>query len=109
VAQLEVPLLLHQERDRDWSAQEVAKALYTADDMCSLALSDWLKRDLLCVASDDPRYRYQPATAQLDALVAELADLYKERRVTVISRIYAKPVDRVRTFSDAFRLRGSGP
>jgi hypothetical protein len=28
-----------------------------------------------------------------------------KRRVTVINSIYSKPIDKIRTFADAFRLR----
>jgi hypothetical protein len=38
-------------------------------------------------------------------VVARLADTYRERRVAVVSLIASKPIDNVRAFSDAFRLR----
>jgi hypothetical protein len=34
-----------------------------------------------------------------------LADTYRERRVAVITVIASKPMENVRAFSDAFRLR----
>ena len=42
---------------------------------------------------------------ELDELVGSLEKVYEERRVSVITLIYSKPVDKVRTFADAFRLR----
>jgi hypothetical protein len=35
----------------------------------------------------------------------QLAALYQERRVAVITQIYSKPVKKVQTFADAFRFR----
>ena len=49
--------------------------------------------------------QYAPRSAELDRVVARLADTYRERRVAVVSLIASKPIDNVRAFSDAFRLR----
>jgi hypothetical protein len=40
-----------------------------------------------------------------DQLIDQLADLYQQRRVAVITQIYSRPVKNVQTFADAFRLR----
>jgi hypothetical protein len=37
--------------------------------------------------------------------VARLAGTYRERRVAVITLIVSKPLESVRAFSDAFRIR----
>ncbi len=37
-----------------------------------------------------------------------LAEGYAERRVTVINLLFSKPVERIRTFADAVRLRKDG-
>jgi hypothetical protein len=39
------------------------------------------------------------------AAVGDLAATYAERRVAVITLIASRPMDNVRAFSDAFRLR----
>ena len=46
-----------------------------------------------------------PPAVELDAVVARVADMYRERRVAVISLIATKPLQNVKAFSDAFRLR----
>jgi hypothetical protein len=52
-------------------------------------------------------YRYAPATAELEASVDGLAESYAKYRVAVVALIFSKPSERVRTFSDAFRIRRS--
>jgi hypothetical protein len=106
VAQLEVLLLLRAHRDTLWTADSVSRALYTTPEMMAAQLAELQTRGLL-VAMEAPQrqYRYQPKTNELERMVADLDQVYKERRVSVISQIYAAPVDRVRTFADAFRLR----
>jgi hypothetical protein len=106
VAQLEVLLLLRSDAQRDWSGEDVARALYTAADVTAGQLADLHARGLLAAAEPpEARYRYGPRTSELGDLVARLADVYRERRVSVITLIYSKPVDKVRTFADAFKLR----
>jgi hypothetical protein len=57
------------------------------------------------VAIGADRFRYQPASEELDRMLAELGALYERRRVAVITQIYSNPVRKVQTFADAFRLR----
>jgi hypothetical protein len=52
---------------------------------------------------DDCTYRYAPATPELGQLVDRLALMYKDYRVRIIDLIFSPP-DRLRSFSDAFRL-----
>lgn len=106
VAQLEVLLLLRSSRDQAWSAAEVSRALYTASEMMSAQLADLQAKGLLEISeSAEPRYRYLPRVEGLDNVVSRLADLYKQRRVAVISLMYAEPADKARSFADAFRIR----
>lgn len=106
LAQLEMLLLLRGQPAREWNASEVAAAMYWTADRCAGQLVDLERRGfLVCTDSAEGRYRYQPADAETGRLMGELAKLYQERRVAVITLIYSKPIDRVQTFADAFRLR----
>jgi hypothetical protein len=53
----------------------------------------------------DVAYGYAPRSAELDAAVQGLAREYALRRVTVIGLIFSNPVDKIRSFADAFRIR----
>ncbi|HJT32619.1 MAG TPA: hypothetical protein VJ783_11300 [Pirellulales bacterium] len=109
VAQLEVLLLLRCGRDRAWSAAEVSRALYTAPEMMEVQLADLQSKALLEVANASERhYRYAPQIEGVDDVIGRLADLYKQRRVAVISWMYAEPVDKAQRFADAFRIRKEG-
>jgi len=69
-----------------------------------------VSRGLATPAGDAPdAVRYAPAPPALDATVVQLARDYAERRVTVITMIFSKPVDKLRTFADAFRFRKDRP
>jgi hypothetical protein len=50
-------------------------------------------------------FRYSPASSQLDRLVGQLAQLYRERPMAVTKAIFANPNDKLQTFADAFKLK----
>lgn len=106
VAQLEVLLLLKAHPQQSWNADEVATALYAGSTLLADELAAWRSRGLLEVAPDRPdAYRFAPRTPDMAAVVETLEEAYKNRRVSVITAIYSKPVDKIRTFADAFRIR----
>jgi hypothetical protein len=106
VGQLEVLLLMRSDPERRWTAAQVSKTLYTTPEVVAEQLADLCKRGLLAAhGGSDTLYQYAPATPDLDANVATLDAAYRERRVAVITFIYSQPIEKVRTFADAFRLR----
>jgi hypothetical protein len=105
VAQLELLLLLRNAPARAWSAEEAGAALYAAANVIALQLADLRSKKLLAAGPQEQTFTYQPETAELSQLVDRLAEMYRERRVAVITAVYTKPVDKIRSFADAFRLR----
>jgi hypothetical protein len=106
VFQLEVLLLLYNQKERGWSAEEVDDELGIGVEEAGRQLSDLHARGLLAVGKDQgSSYCYGPDTDELDQIVSGLARAYRERRINVISSIFSKEVDKVRLFAEAFRLR----
>lgn len=103
VQQLEILLLLRAASGKEWSPSEVARALVAEVD----SSEDWLERMTRArlLASNGGSYRYAPATTDMEDAVGGLAESYAKYRVAVIALIFSKPSERVRTFSDAFRVR----
>ncbi len=104
VEQLEVLLLLGQSPDRRWSPAEVAQALYSHPSSVAGRLALLHRQDLLREV-EPGWYQYGPRTADLHQTVCRAAQTYRERRVAVITLIASKPIENVRAFSDAFRIR----
>ena len=104
LAQLEVLLILHREPSRSWTAEQVTSSLYLQRQMVEDLLADLVGRGF--AAEDNATFSYKPAGEAVHGLIERLAQLYQERRVTVISEIFAKPADSARAFAEAFRLRG---
>lgn len=103
VAQLEVLLMLRAESERRWSAEDVAKILYVQPPMAKNMLTDLVQRGV--VVQSEACFRYRPTNDGMGALIDRVAQLYRERRVAVTYEIYSKPMNVVRAFADAFRLR----
>lgn len=105
VEQLEILLLLHKSLATEWSAEQVARTLYSNTQSVARRLAGLHAKELLVRSDSSSTYRYQPAKPETDATVSLLAELYRERRVAVITIIATEPMEHVRAFSDAFRLR----
>ncbi len=106
VEQLEVLLLLHRAGESAWTAEMVAAALYTQPASAARRLAALRDHRLIELASPEPpSYRYVLDSSEAGEMISTLADTYRERRVAVVTAIASKPMENVRAFSDAFRLR----
>jgi predicted ArsR family transcriptional regulator len=115
VMQLEVLLLLLKEPQRSFSGGDLARELRIDPAWANNQLIDLAARGLLVqdaagaggggAEGVEPKYRYQTRTPELHRAVTGLAQEYADRRVSVISLIFSKPVDKIRSFADAFRIR----
>lgn len=98
-------LLLHAQR-KAWSAEEVSQELRIDPTSAADRLADLHVRGVLTMSeASGPIYRYQPQIPGFEPTVNNLAKSYQEYRVTVISLIFSKPIDKIRTFADAFKFR----
>lgn len=103
VLQLEILLLLHG-TGAAWTLSEIAGELRVDEPAILRWLDDLVRRGLV-MASGGPGAAYQLNPRSDVVAVRALADAYRERRVAVISAIFERPSDAVRSFADAFRLR----
>ena len=110
IAQLEALLLMCRDAERGWDSAAIAKFLYIPPEMAATLLADFhLRRYVKLTPGSDTSYSYDPHQAKDDQLIRELAAAYQDRRVAITSLIYSKPLNKVQTFADAFRLRKEPP
>jgi hypothetical protein len=103
---LEILLFLRNTPETDWSANAVSKALELDPNAVSVRL-DHLKHLALIQergGGDKRLYRYHPPSPEVASAISELAQAYSTYRVRIIEMIFSKPLTKIRTFSDAFRL-----
>jgi hypothetical protein len=110
VVQVEVLLLLFASTPRWWTASQIAGELRIDEMGAAAQAEDLYRRGLLqCRQERAIEYSYQAADTSLNDTVRQLAVAYADRRVTIISIIYSKPIDPIKSFADAFRLRKDKP
>jgi hypothetical protein len=106
VVQLEILLLLFGQRERAWSSDDIARELRVDAAWVDSQLGNLCTNGVVtCTTTKPLTYQYQPKSPELDQAVVGLAQAYADRRVTVISMIFSKPIDKLRSFADAFKIR----
>ena len=106
IEKLEVLLLLRGQSGRTWTGAAVAQELRIAEESARHRLEDLCGRGLLSCEGD--AFSYAPGGGADAQAIDELATTYAQRRVSVISFIFSRPTDRLKSFADAFRLK-KGP
>jgi hypothetical protein len=104
LAHLEMLLLLHSDKQRAWKVEVVSKSLSIPTSMSTVLLQELARRGF--AKANEGGYSYQPVDGDSDQLVSKLGETYRARRVAVTTEIYSKPNARLKSFADAFRLRG---
>lgn len=105
IEQIEIVLLLRADRERSWSAPEVAAELRMPPESAAMRLFLLASSGMLLFEpSGVPRYRYAGGDAETDARVAELVEVYTNNKNGVAALIGA-PVDPLQSFADAFKFK----
>jgi hypothetical protein len=106
VESVEIVLLLRRSPDTFWTSKAVASVLGVREDLAAKKLSALDAAKLLTCGESTGAYRYAPGEAALASRVDELADVYAGQRIDVINLIYSSNLERLRAFSNAFKVNG---
>jgi hypothetical protein len=102
---LELLLLLHRDTETAWTREKIVRDLRGSDGVVSVALQSLRAARLIGEVAPNT-YRYEPANDELRGLVNSISQIYADRPMAVIKAITEGPNDKLRAFSDAFKLRG---
>lgn len=107
VAEMEALLLLREEQQRVWTAEEAARRLYIAPSEALKCLRALVSRGLL---QEQEGFQYAPSTPELAQAVADLAETYRTRLIPITKLIHEKSTksSNVQLFADVFRFRKDG-
>jgi hypothetical protein len=113
IEELEVLLVLRGPVMRSWTAAQLASELRLPEGVLVTALQALVVSELALQVNDSTplQYQYRLQVPEAEEAVEDLAEIYAQNRVEVLMLISSNAIDRVRkgalrTFSDAFRLRG---
>ena len=101
---LELLLLLRSSAPRTWSIKELVLELRSSVSQIEGACSRLAATGFLTF-NDSGHFSYAPVSDALDQACAHLAVAYRERPFRVISALFS-PDERLRSFADAFRIKG---
>ena len=101
---LELLLFLRKGANRSWSVAELTRELRASDLIVEEATATFQVAGLL-VTEADTTMRYKPASEALELIVAEIAEAYATQPVAVSKEILSARHDKIRHFTDAFRIR----
>ena len=102
---LELLLYMRDHADAGISARQVTEALRGNAAAMADMLTFFKSHELL--AEDAPgMFHYRPRTPDDETVLAELAWLFRQRPVALMDAILASPSDKIRSFADAFRIKG---
>jgi hypothetical protein len=98
VDQVEILSVLSGQPELVWEAASLAREAEVAAANVAAELAALHARGLLAAEKRGAGtvYRYGPATEELAGLVARLLEVYRERPVSAIKAIYARPKDAIR-------------
>jgi hypothetical protein len=102
---LEALALLHRSPDTFWSPDAVATQIGARADVVAQRLQQLAEAGLLTRAKDTVAYRYAPEAASTRESVNLLIGAFTKRRVDVVNAVYSSNLERLRAFSNAFRLK----
>ena len=100
---LEVVMLLFRERQRSWTAEEVAKELRISVRVARRELERMRGRGV--AAEADGAVRFDGADRDRAAAVARIAAAYGARRIELINYVASQTLKRIQSIADAFKLK----
>jgi hypothetical protein len=106
VPYLEAMLLLRNEPERTWDANQVSRRLYMGEKEASAILERLAASGIAAQVGGQPAtWQYGPRDEALGDIISRLADVYSKQLVEVTHLIHSTVDQSAQQFSDAFRLR----
>lgn len=103
IEQLEILLHLYEKWPKSETSDEIARAMYLSPSSVDARLNAYAERGIVIRSGPEPwNYGLASKESGYGRQIGELAQLYKERRVTVINEIFSNPNSAIQTFADAF-------
>ena len=101
---IELLLLLHRRPEQAWRIDDLVVELRSSRALIDGVLSRLHELGLV-ERQPDGTYRYRTAAPALEDLVGELDRLHAERPLAIAQAIHGAPDEKLRAFSDAFKLK----
>jgi len=101
---LELLLLMRRHAGKAWKADELVRELRSSGTAVAEALNRLIRGSLVSESSPG-LYNFAPASPKLERLCAEIEKAYTSMPISVMKALVAAPDEKLRLFSDAFKLK----
>ncbi len=101
VTLLDVLFFLKRNDQKAWTPEEVSVEMRSNPAYALSQLKELMTMGLLC--NEGLAYRYN--ASEMSSTVDKLEILYNSRRSTVTNYIYSQPIDNIRDFANAFKIK----
>ena len=106
VEHLETFIVLQRNSTRSWSASDLSAELRIPQSAAEDVLERLASDNFLDVKiSNEILYRFNPATAALEAVSAQCAESYQRERIAMINLVMAAAIGPMHDFAEAFRIK----
>jgi hypothetical protein len=105
VSQLEALLLLWEDPEQAWSAEQVAARLYVGTDAVAAIIRTLQSHGLVRSEGNPPRYCYAREWDPSGEVMAAVAHAYRHQLVQMATLIHSRAPSSVRAFARAFDLK----
>ena len=103
VSLLDLLLFLKKNPEKFWTPEEISVEMRTNPSYAMAQMGELVTlRILRC--EDSHRFIFAPSPEDLES-IDQLEQLYNSRRSTVINYIYSQPIDSIRDFANAFKIK----
>lgn len=104
VAILDLLIMIKNQPHRDWTATEVSAEMRTNPSYATLQLNQLVDAKVLDKSEPKGSYRYKNDSPHHDS-IAQLEELYHLKKSSIINQIYSQPLDSLRDFANAFKIK----
>lgn len=105
VAHLEVLFLFFNNPLTTWTAASLSKELRSSESSATKYLHLLSASGFIKTSGNENSFIYSPKDETLADDVRKLHEAFQQKPVAVISFLYEKPVDRLKGFADAFKIK----
>lgn len=103
---LDILMLMHREPDGNWTADSLSNKVFTVPQAAQKRLDELAARGLVAERPEQRGVYMLQSDPQVTRALAALRAAYDESRANVINAVFSMKADPLKSFSDAFKLRG---
>lgn len=104
VGHLEILLFVSEGAERAWTVDELSRHMRTNNSLVQQQLRDL--QGLVTLSTSNPAtYQFSATDPKIKENIEFIRELYRSRQQAMIHAIYDRPLDTIRSFADAFKIK----